>query len=576
MSRNSRRNHGHSVPHHRPPGNAWLVALGLWLLCLLLWLPWLGNLPLRDWDEAGIAQTALEFARSSDFQQLLPTRWGDPYLNKPPGLHLLMALAIRASGTAETSLRLLPCLLGSLAIPLVFALQRQLGRPGRGEGVASALILMTFLPMARHGRLAMLDGALVSASLLLWWGLLISRHQRGPGWGLSGLGGSAVLLLKPPALLGFLGLGLLLRWIDQRRLTHPGRPLSLRWGGGPSPSPPQGLTCVWLWVGLLPGLLWHGWHGWQRGAQALVMWGSQGFARLGQALAAGAHDHGWTMPALEVLEGGWPWLLLLPLGLRLLWRERRTSAGLWRCGLLTGCLAMVLALKTQLPWYTHILWAPLALVLGPALAALWDSSTAPLHHRPGIVTALRCQGRVLATGLVILAVPLLLAALLQWLGIVARLPLASLTTAGLSCGGAGLLLLSGRGRMGLTLMTVGWWLSLLCLWPSQLWIWELNETWSTPALGLAARQLPTGWPLVAPGINRPSLAWYAQRRLRQAPPLPQLPEQPADRLTGYGLIQAVGTEPPDGCLERARTETGAGTQVFALYSCSLPAPRPPA
>ncbi|TGH20965.1 MAG: phospholipid carrier-dependent glycosyltransferase, partial [Aphanocapsa feldmannii 277cI] len=336
MSRNSRRNHGHSVPHHRPPGNAWLVALGLWLLCLLLWLPWLGNLPLRDWDEAGIAQTALEFARSSDFQQLLPTRWGDPYLNKPPGLHLLMALAIRASGTAETSLRLLPCLLGSLAIPLVFALQRQLGRPGRGEGVASALILMTFLPMARHGRLAMLDGALVSASLLLWWGLLISRHQRGPGWGLSGLGGSAVLLLKPPALLGFLGLGLLLRWIDQRRLTHPGRPLSLRWGGGPSPSPPQGLTCVWLWVGLLPGLLWHGWHGWQRGAQALVMWGSQGFARLGQALAAGAHDHGWTMPALEVLEGGWPWLLLLPLGLRLLWRERRTSAGLWRCGLLTG------------------------------------------------------------------------------------------------------------------------------------------------------------------------------------------------------------------------------------------------
>jgi len=50
---------------------------------LLLWLPWLGNAPLRDWDEAGIARTALEFAQAADLNGLLPTRWGEPYLNKP-------------------------------------------------------------------------------------------------------------------------------------------------------------------------------------------------------------------------------------------------------------------------------------------------------------------------------------------------------------------------------------------------------------------------------------------------------------------------------------------------------------
>ncbi len=38
----------------------------------------------------------------------------------------------------------------------------------------------------RHGRFAMLDGALVSASGLLWWPLLLSRQSR--GWRLLGCG----------------------------------------------------------------------------------------------------------------------------------------------------------------------------------------------------------------------------------------------------------------------------------------------------------------------------------------------------------------------------------------------------
>lgn len=74
--------------------------------------------------------------------------------------------------------------------------------------MATGLILMTTLPMARHGRLLMLDGAMISATLLLWWGLLLLRRQPRRGAGLAGLACSGLLLLKPPAAMAFLVVGM--------------------------------------------------------------------------------------------------------------------------------------------------------------------------------------------------------------------------------------------------------------------------------------------------------------------------------------------------------------------------------
>ena len=89
-------------------------------------------------------------------------------------------------------------------MPLILLLRRQLGgTDANRKALLTALILMTLLPMARHGRLAMLDGTLVSSALLLWTGWLSSRRVPWHGLG-AGLGASAVLLLKPPAVLGFL------------------------------------------------------------------------------------------------------------------------------------------------------------------------------------------------------------------------------------------------------------------------------------------------------------------------------------------------------------------------------------
>ena len=504
----------------------WAVPLLLWLLTCVLWLPWLGNVPLRDWDEAGIARTALELAQVADLNGLLPTRWGEPYLNKPPGLHLLVALAIRLGGTHEAVLRLVPAVLSTTAIPLVALIQQELVLQSRrssgqlpgsfaGEGLATALILMTTLPMARHGRLLMLDGALISATLLLWWSLLLGRHPC-RGAGLAGLACSALLLLKPPAALAFLVVGLAAALLA-------GQPVGGRglWSVLVQPAHPcwrQAWSCGLL--ATVPGLAWHGWHFHQRGDGALVMWGRQGFGRLVETLEG--HHQGWSVPAFELLKGGWPWFLLLPLGLHLAWRQRKYPSGRWRLSILAGCLAVVLSLKTQLPWYSHILWPPLACVEGPALARLWRE-----RHR----------GQ-LGAPLLLLGLVLLLATVLQVLAVVDGLPLVPLLWAGAAFTLSGVLLLArGAARWALGLVLVGWWLALFCFWSTPTWLWELNEHWPTRPVGLVVRTLPAEFPVFVAGTGRPSLSWYGGRLVQPRPAQPPFPHH----------LVIPGEEPLVGC-----------------------------
>ena len=50
-------------------GRRWLTPVLLWIITLCLWLPGLGNLPLRDWDEGRVATVA----RSTT--GVLPMKW---------------------------------------------------------------------------------------------------------------------------------------------------------------------------------------------------------------------------------------------------------------------------------------------------------------------------------------------------------------------------------------------------------------------------------------------------------------------------------------------------------------------
>lgn len=487
-------------PSPSPPAPLGALLL-LWLLALGLALIGLGNVPLRDWDEAIVARVSLELSRSPWMGNLLPTYLGESYANKPPGLHLLIASAIQLWGSAqgralsaippEWVVRLVPAVVSSLLVPLLGLVQARL-RPSRPDAaVGTALIALTLLPLARHGRLAMLDGSQLSAMALVWLGLLTASASRGTalrGGLLAGFGGSLLLLLKAPVALPVLAVGLWLR-LQDRVLTARERPWLL-----------AGLV-----LALLPGLSWHGWHLLARGDEAWVMWGPQGVDRLVKVV--NGNSGGPLMPLTQALVGGWPWLPLLPFGVAQAWRLRGQSAGRWVLGLGGMVLVLVLPLKTQLPWYSLLLWPPFCLACGPVLADLAAGQGSRGRSRALGSLWLGLGALLLAAGGVALLLP---GQPVPGVGVLSAGPAA----AGLVAGGWWLRRRPRSWKPGgaVALIAGGWVLSLACLFASPLWNWELaNAAPIAPALGLAS----TGsggskvWLLERDSESqRPSLHWY--------------------------------------------------------------------
>lgn len=499
-------------------GGPWRVLALLWLASLVLALAGLGNLPLRDWDEAIVARVALELSDRGWPDLLLPTLWDREYLNKPPGLHLAIAAVVRLWRWAghpvpalppEGVIRLVPAVLSTFVVPLCGAVQWRL-RPGdRAAAIATAAIALTLLPLVRHGRLAMLDGTLLSAMALLWLALLSARAGVGRNgepvaqrrnsncWGaVAGLAASAMLLLKAPLLLPALAAGLLPLAIETAGSRR-------RWTVTPS-------TWAWMALGTLPGGAWHLWHAIRRGEGALWQWLGDGAGRVLLSSGEGS-DLGWRVPVTEVFEGGWPWLVLWPFGVALAWRQRHTSAGLWPL-CLQGVMALaILPLKTQLPWYSHPLWVPLALLCGPVLAWLVRRDRADAPPGRPVLARVPWLWAVLGASAVVASLAGLLG--LGWAEALG--PLSGILAAGGSGWCAGALLLRSpamaRRRLGAALTVAGSWLALLLLMASPLWLWELNEQWSVRPVAALARQAGQGSMGLLGAAPRPSLSWYAGR-----------------------------------------------------------------
>ena len=323
-----------------------------------------------------MARVALELRHGLGEAPLLPTLWDKPYLNKAPGLHSLIALVIGATTQhnqlpSEWTIRLAPALLSCLVVPLGGWLQWTL-RPGdRSSALATSVILLTLLPVARHGRLAMLDGTQLTAMALLWLALLQLNGSRTSAlWGgVAGLMASAMLLLKAPLLVpAAVAAGLALAWGQEWKC----------WNN-------KSAALIGMLLGLAPGIGWHLWHAHIRGSEALWLWGGDGAGRV--LLDAGeGSDLGWRVPVIEVLEGGWPWLPLLPFALIWAWRWRQSRWGRWSLACLLTLAGAILPLRTQLPWYSHPLWLPIALLCAPLLAWLVErpssSSNSPSNPQP--------------------------------------------------------------------------------------------------------------------------------------------------------------------------------------------------
>ena len=479
----------------------WRTLIALWAVSAVLSLIGLGDVPLRDFDEATVARVALELQQGNGEAALLPTLWGNPYLNKAPGLHLIIAAVIGMNPSTglpdEWIIRVAPALLSTLVVPLGGWLMWTL-RPGdRTSTLAMSAILMTLLPVARHGRMAMLDGTQLTVMVVLWLGLmhLSSTHQALRTGLLTGLAASAMLLLKAPLLVPAAAAGAMaLAWGKEWR----------HW------QLPQ--ACSGMAMGLVPGVAWHGWHALVRGQSALWLWGGDGAGRV--LLDAGEGSNlGWRVPVIEMLEGGWPWLALFPMAVIWAWQLRTTRWGRWSLSLLIVLSASILPLRTQLPWYSHPLWLPVALLCAPLLAWIVNRSTTPetsvsmrgLLSRVPLFWAL--MGLVLAILLGASVTPLG-SALSDYRGPAAALGLGWIT--------GGCLLTAGsirRRQLGALSLVCGNLGALAVIFSSPLWHWELNETWPVQPVADLTTQGHGHQISIMGHDERPSLNWYAQQRI---------------------------------------------------------------
>jgi hypothetical protein len=267
-------------------------------------------------------------------------------------------------------------------------------------------------------------------------------------------------------------------------------------------------------------------------------------------LAAGeGSDLGWRVPLTEILEGGWPWLALWPFGVLLAWRDRGAPAGRWPLLLQFGMAAVILPLRTQLPWYGHPLWLPFALLVGPVLAWLIDrgslaDSPAAAAPPPGAAVLKRVPLLWAALG-----AALLLAGLSSLLPVGPAAALAPYRGVLLAAGGGwctgGLLLMRGapgRRRLGGLTMVAGSSLGLLALMVSPLWLWELNETWATPPVAALTRRWQAQPVTLWQEAERPSLSWYAGQRIRSASDEDDLQPDPQ----GEAWVLRRGADGPGG------------------------------
>ena len=212
-------------PNKLRQNEIWLECFyftSLFVAALVLFLVNLGNLPLLDLNEGTVAQIAKEISQNFQTPQswIFPTLWGEPYLDRPPLVHGLIAIAYKVFGVSEFTTRFPGALLGAVSVILLYNIGREIF-VARFPALFSALVYLTCLPVVRYSRLAMLDGPLLCFELLTIWAIV--RSRRDLRWSLlAGMGLGLMALTKGVISLQILiVVGVFLLWDTPRLLTSP-------------------------------------------------------------------------------------------------------------------------------------------------------------------------------------------------------------------------------------------------------------------------------------------------------------------------------------------------------------------
>ncbi|MEC4816702.1 MAG: glycosyltransferase family 39 protein [Scytonema sp. PMC 1069.18] len=461
----------------------WVWVLVLLLAAVILFTINLGELPLRDWDEGTVAQVAREIwdAPAGSMRWLYPTLEGQPYYNKPPLIHVLIAWAFSIGGVNEWTARLPGAMLTAFSVPLLYYIGREIFRQRRAA-LYSALIYLTMLPVARHGRLAMLDGAAVCFFTLLM--LCLLRSRRNLRYCL-GVGISFGLICLTKSILGILLGGIaiaFLLWDTPRLLT-------------------SGYMWLGIGIGIAPVGFWYGAQWIHYGSEfTKVGVVNQSISRVWQSV----EDHSgppWYY-LLEILKYNWPWLIFLPSSLRYTWENRNLNWAklvlLW-----SGVYLVAVSLMgTKLPWYIFPIYPSLALACGAKLSEIENSSLSsyPRYWVGGLalLSAIATAGSVYYS---LISKPQLGLQLI-------------FTALALTMALAAVLAGRGDGQF-LSVLLWGTYISLLLLMSSQYWVWELGEAYRVkPVAEMILQADPATKKIYTSFLyHRPSLNFYSERTI---------------------------------------------------------------
>ena len=463
-------------------GSDFLYVAGLFLAAVVLYTWGLGDLSLRDWDEGIIAGVARNIWRAEPHSQtwLYPTiNYGDPYWNKPPLIHWAIALSYKLFGISEWSTRIFPALISACSIPLLYLIGREVF-VSRSTALISASVYLTLLPVVRHGRLAMLDGAISCWFCGVVWCLLRGRKNR--RWLLgTGLALGAICLTKG-IMMGVLLGGIII--------------LFLAWDD------PKLLKSLYLWssfaLGILPAIAWYTAQYLHYGEQFLgISLGTQTFNRIWEPVSNASSPFWYYL--LEIAKYAFPWLIFLPSGVKLAFNNYHLS---WSKLALTWSgvyLLTVSLMATKLPWYIIPIYPGLSLLVGASLDRAWQKNLASYFWQVSLsLLSLICWLGTIYYGLVS-DVPGIDLALI--LGTIAL----SFTLASV------LLWLSSRYFV--PTVIIGFYLALLLLFNSSHWLWELNEAFPVkPVAQILQRATPSEQKIYTTYHSlRPSLEFYSDR-----------------------------------------------------------------
>ncbi|MBD2777279.1 ArnT family glycosyltransferase [Iningainema tapete] len=460
----------------------WMIVL--LLAAVLMFTINLGGLPLRDWDEGTVAQVAREIwqAPLGSLHWLYPTLGGEPYHNKPPLMHLLIAWAYSLGGMNEWTTRISGALLTAFSVPLLYCIGREIFRQ-RWASVYSALIYLTMLPVVRHGRLAMLDGAAVFFLLVML--LCVLRSRRDLRYCL-GIGIAFGLICLTKGILGILfgAIAIIFLFWDTPRL----------------------LTSRYMWIailiGCIPVALWFSaqWieYGDNFTSTGLV---DQSISRVWKPVEGNAGKPWYYI--LEILKYTWPWLLFLPHSLRLAWENRNLS---WAKLVLVWSAVYLVSISlmgTKLPWYVFPIYPSLALAIGALCGEIENLPVLTPYPRPWVVLLFTLS--IVAGGGSIY---------FGWgtqpqpdLQIVFATVAATMALAAI--------LAQRADKQFLIILLWGTYLALMLFMISDHWVWELAETYPVkPVATILKRGTPSSTKVYTSyPHNRPSLNFYSQRTI---------------------------------------------------------------